>query len=351
MADEPRPHGGLDELGQREKDVLRAVVQEYIGNGGPVGSAQLARRPEFDVSTATLRNVLSDLEALGYLQKPHTSAGRVPTDRAYRFFVDSMMRLREPGQKERELIRQGISANSPVEDALQEASRVLHFLSHHAAMVFTPRPAAAVFHRIELVRLREDRVLAILIDRSGQVQNRPFTIDFPLTSEELVRASNLLTELLQEVPLEDVHARLGEELAREQAMYDRLREKALRLGHAATDHPASERVHIEGKDSFFDAPEFSDLERMRSLFRALEEKHRLVAILDRVQRAREMQIFIGAESELSSVGGVSVIASPYGVGDQVLGAVGVIGPTRMNYQRVIPLVRFTAGTLSHVLSE
>jgi len=340
-----------DELGEREREVLRAVVHEYIATGDPVGSQQLAKRNEFDVSAATLRNVMSDLEELGFIEKPHTSAGRVPTDRGYRFFVDTFVRVREPLPQDRTLIEQGLDADAGVEEIISEASKVLHFLTRHAGVVLVPRPEDAVLQRIEFVRLREDRVLAVLVGKSGAVQNKLITLDFPVTSEELVRASNYLSELLGEVPLESVRGRLQQELARERALYDELSAKALKLGVAATDIHAGERVLIEGTGSFLDAKEFADVERMKALFKALDEKNKLMSLLDQVQRAKELQIFIGAESEFSSAGDVSVIASPYGTEDHVLGAVGVIGPTRMNYQRVTSLVNFTAQTLSRVLKR
>ena len=342
-----------EELGEREKEVLRAVVQEYITTGGPVGSQHLSRKAEFDVSSATLRNVLADLEELGFLEKPHTSAGRVPTDRGYRFYVDTMVRLKDPTPKDRELIHAGLVQESNLGDILGEASRILHSLTRHASVVLTPRPEAAVFYRVEFVRLREDRVLAVLVGPNGQVQNKVITVDFPVTSDELLKASNYLSELLREVPLEEARERIRQEMDQEQALYNALTAKALKLGAAATDLQTSqsERVRIEGTGSFLDQPEFADVERMRALFRTLDEKHKLLLLLDRVQRAREMQIFIGAESEFSAPGELSVIASPYGSREQVLGTVGVIGPTRMNYQRVIPLVNFTAQVLSRVLEQ
>lgn len=335
-----------EELGEREREVLRAVVQEYISSGDPVGSQHLTRKGEFDVSSATLRNVMSDLEALGYLEKPHTSAGRVPTDRGYRFFCDVLLKLKEPNPKEQELIRQGLHISSGTEEAFSEATKVLHSLTHHAGVVLTPRPGQIAFERIEFIRLRGDRVLAILVASSGQVQNKLVTLDFELSSEELVRAANYLNELLRKGG--DLREKIRAELETEKAQYDQLTAKALKLGAAATSL-GQERVLIEGTGSFLDEPEFADVERIKNLFRALEEKNKLLRLLDQVQRAREMQIFIGAESEFSSAGEVTVIASPYSAGETVLGTVGVIGPTRMNYQRVIPLVNFTAQVLSRVL--
>jgi len=338
-------------LSDRARDVLHAIIREYISTGGPVGSQQLARTSGFEVSSATLRNVMADLEDLGYLEKPHTSAGRVPTDRAYRFYVDTLIRLRDPNPRDRDLIQRGISSGAPLEDAHQEAGRLLHFLTRHAGVVVTPRPTSGTFHRIEFVRLREGRVLAILVDQDGQVHNRPVALDFEVSQEELVRASNYLSELLEKLPLEQIRGRIEQELAHDQAAYDQLVAKALKLGLLATGVPPTEKVFIEGTGSFLEAPEFADIDRMKALFRTLEEKTRLVALLDRVQRAREMQIFIGHESDLSPGGEVSLVATPYGPADRSLGTVGVIGPTRMNYQRVIPLVQFTAQVLSSALKD
>jgi heat-inducible transcriptional repressor len=342
-----------DELDERAREVLRAVVQEFISGGEPVGSAQLARKGEFEVSPATLRNVLADLEELGYLEKPHTSAGRVPTDRGYRFFVDSLYQVKDPSSREREIIEAGLGQNGSVEDRLQEAGRVLHTLSRHAGVVLLPRPSAGLLQRIEFVRLRDDKVLAILIEQSGQVQNKLLSVDFPVTSEELAQAANYLSELLQRGnAIEDVRGLILQAMDSERGQYDALAQKALLLGAAATNVPSMERVVLEGTGSFLDQREFiEDLQRMKMLFRAFDEKQKLLQLLDRVQRAREMQIFIGAESEFSSQGDVTVVASPFGGLKSMVGTIGIIGPTRMNYQHVIPLVSFTAQVLTRVLDE
>ncbi len=342
-----------DEIDDRTRDVLRAVVQEFISTGEPVGSSQLTRRAEFEVSPATMRNVLSELEELGYLEKPHTSAGRVPTGQGYRFFVDSLLQLTEPSARDRQAIEAGLVGSSTVEERLQDAGKVLNRLSHHAGVVLIPRPSSAMLTRLEFVRLKGDKVLAILVSSGGQVQNKLITVDFPVTPDELIASANYLNELLQQgVPIEEVRGRILQELDSERAQYDVLVARALTLGAAATDVPSNERLVVEGTGSFLEQPEFAeDVKRMRSLFRALDDKHKLLQLLDRVQRGREMQIFIGAESEFSSQGDVSVIASPYTQKDLVLGSVGVIGPTRMNYQRVIPLVNFTAQVLSRALES
>jgi heat-inducible transcriptional repressor len=343
----------MGEFDDRAKEVLQAVVQEFISSGDPVGSQHLTRRGEFEVSPATMRSVLADLEEMGYLEKPHTSAGRIPTDLGYRFFVDQMLQLKDPPPRERELIQAGLSHSSDVEERLSDAGRVLHQLSQHATVVLTPRPNQLVLQRMEFVRLKDGRVLAILEGQGGAVQNKLLQLDFELSKQELEHAAGYLNQLLaQGVVLDEVRGRILGEMDNERAQYDQLVAKALKLGAAATDLGAQEKVLIEGAGTFLEAPEFAeDVKRMRSLFRALDDKHKLLNLLDRVQRARQMQIFIGAESEFSSQGDVSVIASPYGRGESVLGTVGVIGPTRMDYQRVIGLVNFTAQALSRVLDK
>lgn len=341
-----------EELDERAKEVLRAVVRQFIVSGDPVGSNQLTRLGEFEVSPATMRNVLSELEELGYLEKPHTSAGRVPTDQGYRLFVDTLLQLRDPTQRDRELIEAGL-AGGAVEERVELAGKVLHQLSHHAGVVLIPRPSSAALERVEFVRLRDDRVLAILVGTGGHVQNKLVTVDFSVTTEELVHATAYLNEILrQSLSIEDVRSRILHELESERAQYDEVAAMALKLGALATDVSSQERVLIEGTGSFLEQREFAeDVRRMRALFRALDEKHKLLSLLDRVQRAREMQIFIGAESEFSAQGDVTLVATPYGPGETVLGTVGVIGPTRMDYQRVIPLVNFTAKVLSRVLGD
>ena len=343
-----------EELDDRGRDVLRAVVQEFITSGEPVGSQHLTRRGEFEVSPATMRNVLAELEALGYLEKPHTSAGRVPTNQGYRFFVDSLLQLKAPSAADQQMIESGLSGiGSGVEERMQEAGKVLHLLSHHAGVVLIPRPSAGTLQRIEFVRLGDDRALAILVGQGGAVQNKLVMLDRPVSTEELQQAANYLNELLRSAAsIEDVRSRILAELEIQRTQYDEVAARALKLGAAATDVSSAERVVIEGTGSFLESPEFADdVRRMKALFKALDDKHKLLSLLDRVQRAREMQIFIGAESEFGSQGDVTLIASPYGTDDQVLGTVGVIGPTRLDYQRVIPLVNFTARVLSRVLKN
>jgi heat-inducible transcriptional repressor len=339
------------DLDQRKKEILRAIVEDYISKGEPVGSQQLARRSEVEVSAATIRAVMADLEELGYLEKPHTSAGRVPTDRGYRFFVDTLVQVRAPNPREREAIDHTMPHTSSVEAALDQASHLLHDLSHHASVVVIPRPEETPVKRVEFVRLREDRALAVLVNQSGIVQNKLLRLDSPMSQDELTQASNYLNALLSELTLEAARERIAKEMADQAALYDKLTERALTLAQAlmADDNPASEssRMLVFGHASLLqDLSE--DVQQAQAALRLLEERKRLLQVLDQTRDARQMQIFIGSESGFSNEG-VSLVASPYGEGD-VLGTLGVIGPTRMNYSKIISLVDYTARALSKLLS-
>lgn len=340
-----------EELDERAREVLAAVVEQTIASGGPVGSGQLTRTGDFDLSPATLRNVMAELEEFGYLAKPHTSAGRVPTDRGYRYFVDTLMQVQEPPAREREWIESELTAG-PDDESVRGAGRVLRLLSNHAVVVSAPKPSAFAVQSIEFLKLRDDRVVAILIGTGDQVQNRLVRIAHPVTADELVHAANYLNEFFNKsLSVQEVRALLMAELESERAQYDAAVARALTLGAAATNYPKEERVVVEGVGSLLELREFSaDLERMRALYRALDEKHKLLSLLERVQRANQMQLFIGAESDFSAQSDVAVVASPYRDSHSVIGTIGVIGPTRMAYTKVLPLVQFTAGVLSSVIA-
>jgi heat-inducible transcriptional repressor len=338
----------MEELDPRAREILRVIVQEHIATGEPVGSSSIAGR-ELAVSPATVRAVMADLEELGFLEKPHTSAGRVPTDEGYRYYVDTLVQIRPPSRPERELIERSLPV-SDADGALLETTRLLSTLSHHAAVVTLPGPAQVPLERVELVPLKDDRVLAILVSRSGLVRNL-LLVDFPISPKELSRAEELLNELVHDAPLEVVRERIAAELSRERGEYQGLEQKALLLGQRVVDAAGAgpQQVHIQGRESFFQAKEF-DHARMRELFTALEEKSKLLEVLDRTLAGRELKIFIGADTEFSARTGASVVAAPYGTEAGVVGSVGIIGPTRMNYSRAIALVDYTARVLSRLLS-
>jgi heat-inducible transcriptional repressor len=349
----PGPGGELD---RREREILRALVQDYIQTGEPVASQPLLARHELDCSPATVRSVMADLEALGFLEKPHASSGRIPTARGYRLFVDSLLKVRPPSQLERERIERLAAEASDVGALLDGTADLLHDLSHHAGVVTTPRPKADPVRQLEFVRLRENRVIAVFVSEAGIVTNKLVQLEFPMDAGELEQAANYLNEKIQRVQgaasnLADLRERILSDMRADQSALSDLLQKALALAEQTfAAKPGVERVLAHGEESFLDAPEFADVQKARALLKAFAEKDRILRVLDRVLSSQEVQIFIGAESEFAAVPDVSVVAAPYGRGDRVLGTLAVVGPTRMNYARVIPLVDLTARQISRALA-
>jgi heat-inducible transcriptional repressor len=339
-------------LSQRAREILRALVQDYIHTGEPVASQPLLARHDLDCSPATVRNVMADLEALGFLAKPHASSGRIPTQAGYRLYVDALLKVRPPPPAEREQIEKVTHDASAVDALLESTARVLHSLTHHAGVVTTPRPVDDPIRQVEFVRLRESRVLVVFVSEAGLVTNKLMQLDRPPEPGELERAANYLNEKLRDGPLATLRDRILADMRADQSALQRLVAKALQLAEQSFGAAAlaGGEVLVDGEASFLDAPEFADVQKARALLRAFAEKDRILRVLDKVLRSREVQIFIGAESELASMPDVSVVAAPYGRGDQVLGTLAVIGPTRMKYERVIPLVDLTAREISRALS-
>jgi heat-inducible transcriptional repressor len=344
----PAAAGALDERARR---VLSAIVRDYIQGGEPVGSHAIARRPDVDVSSATVRAVMADLEDLGFLEKPHTSAGRIPTARGYRYYVDALLRLKAPSAEEREQIeREAHEAASHVESMMAAASRVLHSLTRHAGVVVSPRPQAERLSRVEFVQLREGRVLAILVSRSGAVRNRVISLPRPLSDSELVHAANYLNSLVTDLTLSEALVRVKAEQDRDLHELGALKAHALSLGVQVVQVEGAQ-VRIEGQASLLDDKAIAhDLVKIRALVRALEGKDQLLQVLDRTLDAQELRIFIGAESGIVEPD-LAIVAAPYRFKGEIVGALGVIGPTRMDYSRVAPLVELTARTVGLALDD
>jgi heat-inducible transcriptional repressor len=338
-------------LDERARRVLSAIVRDYIQAGEPVGSHAIARRPDVDVSSATVRAVMADLEEMGLLEKPHTSAGRIPTARGYRYYVDALLRMKPPLPEEREQIeRRAHEAGPQVDSMMASASRVLHLLTRHAGVIALPRPQAERLSRVEFLQLREGRTLAVLVSRSGAVRNRVLQLPRPFSASELEQATNYLNSLIENLTLAEALARVRVEQAREEAELGALREHALSLGAMAVEAEA-DLVRIEGEASLFDDKSIAqDLAKIRALVQALERKELLVSVLDRTLAAQELQIFIGAESGIVEPD-LAIVAAPYRLRGEVVGALGVIGPTRMDYSRVAPLVELTARMVGLALGD
>jgi heat-inducible transcriptional repressor len=344
----PAAAGALDERARR---VLSAIVRDYIQGGEPVGSHAIARRPDVDVSSATVRAVMADLEDLGFLEKPHTSAGRIPTSRGYRYYVDALLRMKQPLPEEREQIERHAHENAAhVEGMMAAASRVLHSLTRHAGVVASPRPQAERLSRVEFLQLREGRVLAILVSRSGAVRNRVLNLSRPLSASELEQAANYLNSLVTDLTLSEALLRVKAEQARDLAELGALRAHALSLGAQVVQIEGAQ-VRIEGQASLLDDKGIAqDLVKIRALVHALEGKDQLLQVLDRTLDAQELQIFIGAESGIIEPD-LAIVAAPYRLKGEVVGALGVIGPTRMDYSRIAPLVELTARIVGRALDE
>lgn len=340
----------VPDLGKREREILRALVQDYIHTGEPVASQPLLSRHDLPCSPATVRNVMADLEALGFLAKPHASSGRVPTEQGYRLYVDALLKVRPPAPAERERIeRVAQEATQDLDATLGGTVQLLHSLSHHAGVVTTPRPVADPIRQIEFVRLRENRLLVVFVSDAGIVTNKVLTLEAALEPGELEQAQNYLNEKLRDTPVDGLRERILAEMRQDQTALHQLVAKALMLAEQAFSTQDATLL-VDGEASFLEAPEFADVQKARQLLKAFAEKDRILHLLDRVLRAREVRIFIGAESEFAAVPDVSVVAAPYGRGDRVLGSLAVVGPTRMNYARVIPLVDLTAREISRALA-
>lgn len=343
----PRP-----EIPFRYRKILYAVITEYIATGEPVGSRKLARRYGLNLSPASIRNVLADLEEMGYLSQPHTSAGRVPTDLGFRVFVDALVQMREVTAEDREAIVSRLRRIRPGDDVIRETGKLLASLTGAAAVVTPPRAETDPIAQIRFIPLRDGELLAVVVTRSGVVQNRVVPFGSMPAPEELDRIHNYLAELIGGRTLDEVREALALEMASERGQYDQLRRRARDLFESAVaTTEAKPEVLIEGQGRLFGRPEFSDAEKIRGYLRAFEEKERLLELLDRTLAAGGVNVLIGSETNLTDVHDISVISAVYRGSGSATGTVGVIGPTRMDYAKVVPLVGFTARVMSDILER
>ncbi|GAB4297595.1 MAG: heat-inducible transcriptional repressor HrcA [Desulfuromonadia bacterium] len=338
------------ELNARSRQILEALIDEYIASGEPVGSRTISRRQVTNLSPASVRNVMADLEEQGYLDSPHTSAGRVPTDKAYRFYVDRILSSRAFSVDEQELKRSLTITSCDPEHLLHQVSRALSALSHYVGMVVAPALSTQYFRQIELISLGRKRVLVILVSTNGTVQNRLVEVDQDFSPEDLVRMGNYLNTLLRGLSIGEVKRRIREEMESDKARYDALMERALAVSQRALETEEAQ-IFIEGQLTILEQPEFADVERMREIFRGFEEKSQLLSLLDRCCGAEGVRIFIGSESKLSHLEEMSLITAPYRTGRQTFGVLGVIGPRRMGYARVIPIVDYAAHVISRIMGQ
>ncbi len=340
-------------LSEREKLILSAVIATYISDAEPVGSRTISKLKSVNVSPATIRNVMSDLEEMGYLTQPHVSAGRVPTPQGIRFYVESILEVRELDERAKARIRAGFQGRQELEvrEVLKTTGRLLSSTSQQAALVSAPNPEQEVFRRMEFVLLRPGLILVVLVARSGGVQNRIIEAEAELGQEDLDKFTRYLNELLADLTLNEVRERLEREMAREKVRFDRVLGRALRLGQQALPWGESGDVFVEGRTNLLGAPEFSDVARLKAIFQAFEERSTLLRLLERSLSAPGVQILMGAEAEVAGLEGLTAVTASYGGEAQPAGALGVIGPARMDYSKIIPIVDYTARLVSQILGS
>lgn len=341
----------INELNDRTRNIFRMVVESYLDNGTPVGSRTISKFPGLNLSPASIRNVMQDLEEAGLLAAPHTSAGRMPTESGLRLFVDGMMQAAEPSLQEQRAIESQLQGGGPIEEALAAATSVLSGLSACAGVVMVPK-RDVVLRQFNFARIAADKVLAILVGADGSVENRVVAIAASVGDATLVEASNYISARLSGLTLSEALMRLDSEIRAEKAALDTASQSLIRSGLAIWSLDAGDRpvMIVRGQSNLIDEAAAADLDRVRQLLDELESKQEIARLIDSAREAQATRIFIGSENNLFSLSGSSVIAAPYReAGGKVVGVVGVIGPTRLNYARIVPMVDFTAQALSRLM--
>ncbi len=339
-------------LSDRDRGVLSAIVQEYIETGEPVGSRAVARKYMVAISPATVRNVMSDLEEMGYLYQPHVSAGRIPTPKGFRFFLNEILELKAVPRTDRSLITRHMTRTiGNFRESVREASRTLSIISQSMAMVILPRLDTFFFKHIEFIRLDENRILVILVSKSGLVHNH-IVYGEDIAQIELTKYSNYLNASYANMSIQEMRDGLVQEMSNEKTRFDLIVRDAISLGLIALEGVEdTPDIMIEGKASVLNAPEIDDLARLREIVSTFEDKGRIVRILNQVIESPGVKVLIGDEIGQGGMSEFSMIASRYHRGALPVGSLGVIGPMRMDYARVIPLVDYMAKVLGDLLED
>ncbi len=338
-------------LNERSRDILRRVVDAFVATGEPVGSRTLSRHMGLALSPATIRNTMADLEELGLLYAPHTSAGRLPTEAGLRLFVHGLLEVGDLSEDERANIEsQCAAAGRSLPQTLEEASELLSGLSRCAGLVMAPQRDKALRH-IEFVSLGPGRALVVIVHDDGLVENRIVEIPLGMPPSSLIEASNYLTARLVGRTLSQAKQKIRRELKAERTQLDALTRRVVEAGLASWSDGGGGYLIVRGQANLLDdVTALADLERIRALFAALETKEALIRLIDATGDAEGVQIFIGAENDLFSLAGCSLVIAPYAdSSNQIVGALGVIGPTRINYARIIPMVDYTAKVIGRII--
>ena len=344
-------HGG--ELDSRAREVLREIVMQHVSTGEAISSRSLAKCGRFELSPASLRNVMADLEDLGYLKQPHTSAGRVPTDRGYRFFIDHLMRSRSLSLRDKETIDDQVRHANEIEEMLHLASRLLSNLSDQVGVVFMPTLLQFAIRSMDFIGIAENRIMCVIVGTNGVVVNKVIETRQTFSRIELEKISKYITVEFSGMTLDAIRRRLVRMTEEERAHHDEMMRKTITLGIEAVNDvaPVEHELYVEGTTSILMKPEFADAVSMRKTFLALQEKEKLVDLLNTCLTEDGLQILIGSETDFTQVNNFSIVARRYGSSSAPLGMVGILGPMRMEYARMAPLVDYLGRALSRKIEE
>ena len=339
------------DLDARARQLLRALIARYIAEGQPVGSRTLAKASGLDVSPATIRNIMSDLEEFGLVAAPHTSAGRVPTSQGYRVFVDSLLEVKPLDEPAVDKLRRELPTDAPAPDLLSSATSLLSEMTHFVGVVSVPKHEEFPFRHIDFVALDASRLLVILVFTDGQVQNRVIATQRAYAPSELEQIANYLNANFAGMRIDEIRARLVREMQDESVRLNRLLSAAVEVAQKAFEGGKPSDMLVAGQTNLMGKQDAPDVDRLRELFEAFQRKRDLLQLLERCSHAEGVRLFIGEESGFAALDQFSLVTAPYGIGGRVLGVLGVIGPTRMAYERVIPVVQATAGIISGALKR
>ena len=343
-------------LNERSREILEWVISTFVSTRKPVGSRKIARHSREHLSAATVRNIMADLEEMGYLKQPHASAGRVPTDKAYRFYVDYMLKRTEISARDRDIVDRNLRPDDSAEHLMARTSNVLSRVSNSLGIVVSPPISLVALQYIQFVQLTDDRILVILVSRSGIVQNRVIHVREDFSQTELDQAARFIIERFKDKTLMEIRALILQMIKQDRALYDKFMQRVIVLS-TQTFAEASDDVHseiyLEGASNLIKNPEFSDINRMRTLFETIEEKSRLASLISECIKGdtQEVRITIGAENAFPAIEDCTIITSRYVVDEKTHGSLGILGPTRMEYGRAISLVDYVARLFGRVLGN
>lgn len=340
-----------NKLDDRKRRILKVVTDDYIASAEPVGSRTIARRYNLGLSPATIRNEMADLEESGYLEQPHTSAGRIPSEIGYRYYVDALMSIQKITQQDIEHIYQELEGyHQEIESVIHQTAKMLVQITKYPSVILSPQFQTAIFRHIQLVKLSATTILVLIVTDTGYVENKIIELKIELSAEELDRISQLLNQKLRGISLKDLHTTLLNDIRSELVFHDQIFNESIKLLIKTIANRTNERVFVDGTTKILEQPEFSDLQKFKPLMNVLEEEERLYKLLSR-NMGRGPQIKIGHENEDLGLNDCSVVSASYEIAGRIVGVIGVLGPTRMDYAKVLPIVEYTSEILSELLTQ